>query len=67
MKIHLTEAKDLFKENYQDEKIMHMIINKYLIDGKNYIYYFKINLKCDQFWFRIQFKSISNKIIYEIK
>ena len=32
----LIEAKDLFKENYQDQKIMHMIINKYLINGKNY-------------------------------
>ena len=30
----LIEAKDLFKENYQDQKIMHMIINKYLINGK---------------------------------
>ena len=36
LKSHLIEAKDLFKENYQNEKIMHIIINKYFIDGKNY-------------------------------
>ena len=27
----LTEVKDLFKESYQDEKIMHIIVNKYII------------------------------------
>ena len=28
----LTEVKDLFKENYRNEKIMHMIVSKYLIN-----------------------------------
>ena len=32
----LTELKDLFKENYQNNKIMHFIVNRYLIDGVNY-------------------------------
>ena len=32
----LIELKDLFKENYQNRKIMHFIINRYLIDGVNY-------------------------------
>tara|TARA_A100001015_G_scaffold248660_1_gene286188 strand:+ start:672 stop:1376 length:705 start_codon:yes stop_codon:yes gene_type:complete len=32
----LTEVKDLFKENYQDYKIMHVLLNKYLIDGVQY-------------------------------
>ncbi len=29
----LSELKDLFKENYQNNKIMHFIVNRYLIDG----------------------------------
>ena len=32
----LFEAKDLFKENYQEKEIMHMIINKYYFNGKSY-------------------------------
>ena len=33
----LTEAKDIFKENYQTHKIMHMLINTFYIDGKKYL------------------------------
>ena len=33
-KFTLIELKDLFRENYHNQKIMHIIINKYLIDGK---------------------------------
>ena len=32
----LIELKDLFKENYQNNKILHFIINRYLIDNINY-------------------------------
>ena len=32
----LIELKDLFKENYQNNKIIHFIINRYLIDDVNY-------------------------------
>ena len=32
----LIELKDLFKENYQNYKILHFIINRYLIDDINY-------------------------------
>ena len=32
----LMELKDLFKKNYQNYRIMHFIINRYLIDGTNY-------------------------------
>ena len=34
----LTDVKDLFKENYNQYKLIHMIINKYIIDGKSYSY-----------------------------
>jgi len=61
----ITSAKDLFKENYPDEKIIHIIINNYLIDGKNYCY-LQDNLEYEQLNFVIQFKSISNEIIYNL-
>ena len=32
----LTDVKDLFKENYNQYKLMHMIIDKYIIDGVSY-------------------------------
>ena len=62
---HLTEAKDLFKENYQNEKIMHIIINKYLIDGKNY-HSIDNNMECEQLGLEIQFISISNSFINDL-
>ena len=61
----ITNAKDLFRENYPDEKIMHIIINNYLIDGKNYSY-IQDNLEYEQLNLVIQFKSISNEIIYNL-
>ena len=61
----LIEAKDLFRENYQDQEIMHMIINKYSFNGKNYSS-FKENFKCDNFALEIKFKSISNSIISDL-
>ena len=61
----IINAKDLFKENYPNEKIMHIIINNYLIDGKNYSY-IQDNLEYEQLNLVIQFKSISNEIIYNL-
>ena len=61
----LIEAKDLFRENYQDQEIIHMIINKYFINGKSYLL-LEENLKCDHFGLEFKFKSISNNIIYDL-
>ncbi len=61
----ITNAKDLFRENYPDEKIMHIIINNYLIDGKNHVY-LQDNLEYEQLNLVIHFKSISNEIIYNL-
>ena len=61
----LIEAKDLFRKNYQDQEIIHMIINKYLINNKTYLS-FQANLKSDHLALEIQFKSISNNIIYDL-
>ena len=65
LKSCITNAKDLFKENYPNEKIMHIIINNYFIDGKNYTY-LEDNLEYEQLNLVIQFKSISNEIIHNL-
>ena len=61
----LIEAKDLFKENYQNEKIMHMIINKYLINDKKFSS-IQNKLESDHLGLEIEFKSISINFIYDI-
>ena len=61
----LIEAKDLFRENYQEQEIIHMIIKKYFINGNTYSF-FDESLKCDRLGLEIQFKSISNYIIYDL-
>ena len=55
----LTEAKDLFKENYQKEKILHIIIKKYVINDKIYSK-FRNGLNGDQISLEIEFIYISN-------
>ena len=65
LKSSITNAKDLFKESYPNEKIMHIIINNYFIDGKNYPY-LEDNLEFEQLNLVIQFKSISNEIIHNL-
>ena len=62
---YITEVKDLFKENYLDQKIMHIIINKSLIDGKICMIT-KENLKCEQLSLEIQFKSLPNSVVYDL-
>ena len=58
----LTEVKDLFRESYQDEKIMHIIVNKYIIDD-NIFKTFQNNLQCDHLSLEIQFISIPENLI----
>ena len=65
LKNSLTEAKDIFKENYQNQKIMHMIINKYIINNKGYSS-FDDDLQSDHLNLEIEFKSISKNIIDDL-
>ena len=44
---------------------MHMIINKYFFNNISY-QSFQENLKCDHFALEIEFKFISNNIIYDL-
>ena len=61
----LVEAKDLFRESYHNQEIIHMIINKYFMNGENYSL-FEENLKTDHFGLEINFKSISKNTIYDL-
>ena len=61
----LIEVKDLFRENYPDQEIMHMVINKYFFNGKSY-QSFQENLNCDHLALEIEFKFIPNSIIYDL-
>ena len=61
----LIELKDLFKENYQNNKIMHFIVNRYLIDGVNHTS-FDEEIDGDYICVEVNFISISNSLIREI-
>ena len=62
----IVEAKDLFEETYQDQKIMHIIIQNYLINGKTYLKFQK-NLQTDDFGLEVNFISVSNKLTYQLE
>ena len=61
----LAELKDLFKENYQNNKIMHFIISRCLIDGVNYTS-FDQEIDGEDICIEVDFISISNILIQEI-
>ena len=62
----LFELKDLFNENYPNNKIIHMIIKNYLVNDINYTSY-KDNLISDNFCLEVQVISISSKLTLEIE
>ena len=60
----LNDLKNLCQFNYKDKKIIHMIIEKYCIDNKDY----KIlpeNLKCNNFILDIKFDCLPNKLVQD--
>ena len=59
LEIALTETKDLFKENYQKQNIMHMIVENHLINGKNYSSFIN-DIKGDYLSLEVNFISIPN-------
>ena len=61
----LAELKDLFKENYQNNKIMHFIINKYIIDGIHYTS-FDQEIDAKHICIEVNFISAPNILIKEI-
>ena len=62
----LTDVKDLFKENYNQYKLIHMIINKYIIDGVSYSS-LQDQISNDEICLEIKLISIPNLLILEIE
>ena len=61
----LAELKDLFKENNQNKKIMHFIVNRCLIDGVNYTSFDEV-IDGEDMCIEVNFIYISNILIEEI-
>ena len=61
----LTELKNLFKENYQNSKIMHFIVNRYIIDGVTYTF-FDEEIDGDHICVEANFISIPNSLVKEV-
>ena len=61
----LIDTKDLFKESYQNEKVLHMIINKYLVDGISYSS-FDENLKGNDLCVELKFSFIPLEFVSKI-
>ena len=62
----LTDVKDLFKENYNQHKLIHMIIDKYIIDGVSYSS-LQDQISNDEICIEIKLISIPNLLILEIE
>ena len=61
----LVELKDLFKESYQDYKIVHMLLVSYLIDG-SYYSELKFDLNFKNLSLETQFIALPIKLVIEI-
>ena len=61
----LKDAKDLFRENYHNSKIMHILICRYLENG-NYHSSYNDKFKGDYLCIEFQFKYISSNFIFNI-
>ena len=62
----LTDIKDLFKETYNEYKLIHMLINKYRIDGVTYTS-LQDKIDSNEISLEIKLISISNTTIFEIE
>ena len=62
----LTDIKDLFKESYREYKLMHMLINKYIINEEIYTS-LKDEINSDEICLEIKLISISNLVVFEIE
>ena len=62
----LNNLKNSFKSNYNDKKIIHILIENYLIDNKKYLSLPK-NLKCNFFCLDVNFICLSNVFVDKLE
>ncbi len=61
----ITEAKDLFKENYPDHKIMHIVLNNCFANGVSYSPLMN-DLETDYLCVELKFISIHHDLVFEL-
>ena len=61
----LVEAKELIQDNYQNYKIAHMVINKYILNGKSYKNFIS-DLDADNLSLEINFKCLQKNLLLKI-
>ena len=62
----LYEAKDCCKKTIEKKKIIHMVINKYKIDNKDYSL-LPNDIKCNNFSLEVNFNCISHEFIEDLE
>ena len=62
----VVESKELFQKSYKDQKIMHIIVNNYLINGKNFEY-LKKEIQAEDLSLIINFISIPENLSYPLE
>ena len=61
----IVDAKDFYRENNNNYKILHILINKYIVDGNQYSV-FEDGIRGDNLSLEIEFLSISNNFVFEV-
>jgi|TARA_B100001093_G_scaffold519485_1_gene608749 hypothetical protein len=61
----LVDLKDLFRESNKDQHIIHMLIENFIIDGKNHNL-FTENLKSDYFNLDVKFITLPHEFIFRL-
>ena len=62
----LNDLKNSCQSNFDDKKIIHMLVENYIIDNKNYFSLPK-NLKCNFFSLDVEFICLSKNIIKDLE
>ena len=62
----LNEARDQCKKTLENKKIIHMLIDNYRVNNKNYSFLPK-NLKCHKYSLDVRFICLSNNLIKELE
>ena len=62
----LNELKNYCKKTLEKKKIIHMLIDNYIIDGKNYSNY-NSNMSCNNFSLNVRFICLPNNIIENLE
>ena len=66
LKYSFGDIKNEVEENNQDKELIHMIINRYMLDNNSYLLIPK-NIKCEHLFLEILFICLSKKLIKQLE